>query len=90
MSNGVVYPKLPSWNSFQQEWNRLAGKQVLTEVKHKATGGVSSNSDIPDFFEYLHYLHQDMGVLPALFPSLTGSMNLLGCHYNTFPFFCSH
>ena len=76
-SNGVVYPKLPSWNSFQQEWNRLAGKQVLTKMKHKATGGVSSNRDMPDFLEYLHYLHHDMGVLPALDTSLTGFLHVI-------------
>ena len=76
-SNGVVYPILPSWNSFQQEWNLLAGKQVLTKVKHKATGGVSGNWDMPDFLEYLHYLHHDMGVLPALDTSLTGFLDVI-------------
>ena len=76
-SNGVVYPKLSSWNSFQQEWNQLAGKQVLTKVKHNAMGGVLSNWDMRDFLEYLHYLHHDMGVLPALDTSLTGFLDVI-------------
>ena len=46
-------------------------------MKHKATGGVSSNWDMPDVLEYLHYLHRDMGVLPALDTSLTGFLDVI-------------
>ena len=55
----------------------MAGKQVLTKVKHKAEGDVSSNRDMPDFLEYLHYLHHDMGVLSALDTSLTGFLDVI-------------
>ena len=46
-------------------------------MKHKATAGVSSNWDMPDFLEYLHYLHHDMGVPPALDTSLNGFLDVI-------------
>ena len=45
--------------------------------EHTATGGVSSNWDMPDFLEDLHYLHHDMRVLPALDTSLTGFLDVI-------------